>query len=595
MCGLAGGIAYQANGMKISKDDLDRMQQIMIARGPDGVGYWQADDQQVGLVHRRLSIIDLSHGADQPMLSADERYALVFNGEIYNYVTLRKDLESAGHAFKTHSDTEVILQLYQVYGAAMLNLLRGMYAIAIWDKLEKKLFLARDPFGIKPLYYADNGKNLFFASQVKSLLTLSNISKEPSPAGHAGFFIFGHIPEPYTLYEAIKAFPAGAYAEITAGKTWEIKTFCNLSEEIQIAEAESLDLNEAEQKEKLYAVMLDSVKAHLVADVPIAFFLSAGIDSSVLLALAKELNYDTQALTLSFSEYQNSGKDELPLAKQVAEQFNVPWHLKTITEQDFLNEFPKIMTAMDQPSIDGANTYFVSKLAAELGFKVAVSGLGADELFGGYAIYRQMPQLLQWGNYLKFLPVQLMKKSFQQLGRVLKKEKHFALPFLIKNEASIYLLLRSLYLPDEMNGFNNVALFVQGLRELNLNESLQQTYQAIKENKGRVQALETKWYMRNQLLRDSDWAGMAHSIEIRVPFVDIELWRQVLRLNLSANKKMLFTLPENKLPAEILTRPKSGFNIPVNVWCQQLAQARKYNGMQGWSQFLYQQFTGKES
>lgn len=592
MCGIAGVFSYQSNSDLSLQTDLDRMQHVMENRGPDGVEYWLSDDGRVGLVHRRLSIIDLSHAADQPMISQDGRYVLVFNGEIYNYTFLSESLKKKGCVFRTHSDTEVILQLYAQEGASMLSKLRGMFAIAIWDNQESTLFLARDAFGIKPLYYVEENGQLCFASQVKALTALPQISKELSAAGQVGFFLFGHVPEPYTLYKNIKAFPAGSYVKIKAGEIVKPTVFCNLSHEIHAAKIQTI--NEAERKEILREAMIDSVKAHLVADVPIAFFLSAGIDSSVLLALAKEQGYDTQALTLSFSEYAQSGLDEMPLAKKVAEQYQVPWHLKTVTEQDFLSAFPDIVKAMDQPSIDGTNTYFVSQLAKERGFKVAVSGLGADELFGGYAIYRHMPRLLNIAKKIRHLPTHWLTSFMDVLGKKLGKEKLAGLTYLLKDEASLYLLIRGLYLPHEMNALFNPDLFEKGLKELDLFNRLKQSYEVIGTPHGCIQALEGAWYMRNQLLRDSDWAGMAHSIEIRVPFVDLTLWRHVLTLGPLANKSLLFSLPKNPLPQEILTRPKSGFNIPVAKWSQKMSRMPE-STMRVWAHYLYRSFTSEPS
>ena len=590
MCGIAGVFSYQSNSDLSLQTDLDRMQHVMENRGPDGVAYWLSDDGRVGLVHRRLSIIDLSHAADQPMISQDGRYVLVFNGEIYNYTFLSESLKKKGCVFRTHSDTEVILQLYAQEGASMLSKLRGMFAIAIWDNQENTLFLARDAFGIKPLYYAKIGAQFYFASQVKALIALPQMPKTLSAAGQVGFFLFGHVPEPYTLYENIKAFPAGCYAKIKAGEVIKPIVFCDLSHEIHAAKIQTV--NEGERKEILREAMIDSVRAHLVADVPIAFFLSAGIDSSVLLALAKEQGYDTQALTLSFSEYAQSSLDEMPLAKRVAEQCQVPWHLKTVTEQDFLNAFPPILNAMDQPSIDGMNTYFVSQLAKEQGFKVAVSGLGADELLGGYAIYQRMPTLLNIAKKIRHLPMHWLTSFVGALGKKIGKEKLAGLTYLLKDEASLYLLIRGLYLPHETEALLDPDLFEKGLKELDLFNQLEQSYESIHTTHGRIQALEGAWYMRNQLLRDSDWAGMANSIEIRVPFVDLTLWRRVLTLGALANKALLFSLPINPLPLDILTRPKSGFNIPVAKWAKKLnKQVYDSNDMRNWSHFIYQEYS----
>lgn len=260
----------------------------MANRGPDGAGLWFSSNKRIALAHRRLAIIDLTDAGHQSMSTADGRLHISFNGEIYNYLELRAELEQKDCVFQSHSDTEVILHLYRLEGAAMLPRLRGMFAIAIWDEREQSLFLARDHFGIKPLYYADNGKTIRFASQVKALLAGGQIDTTSEPAGLFGFFLWGSVPEPYTSYKGIRALPAGTSLTIdTAGRKKQ-QLFFNLTKELSGTEVVNNKLTGKEALEQLHVALLDSVRHHLIADVPVGVFLSAGLDSTTLTALAKE-------------------------------------------------------------------------------------------------------------------------------------------------------------------------------------------------------------------------------------------------------------------------------------------------------------------
>src|ERR1019366_4827611 len=239
MCGIAGIFAYRDPAPPVDRDELLRIREAMIKRGPDGAGLWVSDDGRIGLAHRRLTIIDLTDGGAQPMATADGNFRIIFNGEIYNYRELRKELEAKGYRFHSASDTEVLLHLYADRGEDMVHALRGMYAFALWDERRKGLFLARDPFGIKPLYYADDGRTLRFASQVKALLCGGAITRDPEPAGHAGFFVWGSVPEPFTLYKAVRAIPAGARLWVDGGGPRGPTAFFSIAEEFAKARDEN--------------------------------------------------------------------------------------------------------------------------------------------------------------------------------------------------------------------------------------------------------------------------------------------------------------------------------------------------------------------
>ena len=382
MCGIAAILAPA-----VDASVLGRIGGAMAARGPDGAGQWLSPCGSAGLAHRRLSIIDLSAAAAQPMAASDRRLHIVFNGEIYNYRELRAELQAAGAAFRSTSDTEVLLELYRRFGRDMLPRLRGMFAFALWDVERRSLLLARDPFGIKPLYLSDDGKVLQVASQVKALLAGGAIDTRPDPAGHAGFFLWGHVPEPHTLYRGIRALPAGGWLWATADGGRTEGRFFDLPGELSAARAGAgVGLREA---------LVDSVRAHLIADVPVGVFLSGGLDSTTLAALASEAA-TVKTVTLGFDEFAGSARDEVPLAQAVARQVGSDHLTRRIRAADFAAARDGILAAMDQPSIDGVNTWLVARAARECGLKVALSGVGGDELFGGYDTFRRVPRLAAW-------------------------------------------------------------------------------------------------------------------------------------------------------------------------------------------------------
>ncbi|MGH8051441.1 MAG: asparagine synthase (glutamine-hydrolyzing), partial [Arenimonas sp.] len=408
MCGIAGIIAYHPVAPDVKLAELQRIRDHMAARGPDGKGEWISPDGRNGFGHRRLSIIDLSERGAQPMARKNGKLVITFNGEIYNYRELRIGLEKKGYLFESDSDTEVLLHLYDDQGAAMLPQLRGMFSFAIWDADKQATLLARDPYGIKPLYYADDGWTLRFASQVKALLAGGNVSCAPEPAGAVGFYLLGSIPDPYTLYQDIRALPAGSYLWVTRTGASAPVHYFTLADIWQQAENYS-PTSTQELQEKVREAVFDSVKHHLIADVPVGAFLSAGLDSGAIVGLMSEMQKNISTLTLSFSEYQGRADDEAPLAAQVAALYGTQHAQHSIANQEFINDLPAILQAMDQPSIDGINSWFVSKATRAAGLKVAISGLGGDELFGGYPSFRDIPR---WRRAL-WLPAKI-----PGLGRV---------------------------------------------------------------------------------------------------------------------------------------------------------------------------------
>jgi asparagine synthase (glutamine-hydrolysing) len=574
MCGVNGIFAYHAAASTPREPELLATRDAMRARGPDGSGLWWSSDRRCGLGHRRLSILDLSDRASQPMTSADGKIVITFNGEIYNYKALRDGLEADGVQFRTSSDTEALLHLYARHGAAMVHRLRGMFAFAIWDETQRELFLARDPYGIKPLYTANDGWTFRFASQVKALLAGDLVSRDLEPAGVVGFHLFGSVPEPFTLYRDIRALPAGHTQRIDRAGPREPRRFAKMAAILATGAADPAPLDEL--GERVRAAVLDSVRGHLLADVEVGIFLSAGVDSGALLGLMADAGQrETRAITLAFDEFRGTAEDESLLAGQVAGRYGARHIVRRVNAREFRHDLPAIIEAMDQPSIDGVNTWFVAKAAKEAGLKVALSGLGGDELLAGYSSFVDLPSWRR--RFGPFAAVPGLGRTIRPLIRTLApglaREMPKALGLLeyAHSWPGVYLLRRGLFLPYELREVMDPAVAREGLRRLNplrrLADSLSPDPGS---DVGRVCALESMHYMRNQLLRDADWAGMAHGVEIRVPFVDLTLLESLApaipHLAAQAGKGALAKAPSIPLPAEIVARAKTGFAVPTGAW-----------------------------
>jgi asparagine synthase (glutamine-hydrolysing) len=575
MCGLAGFFAHAAHAAPIKRATLIAMRDRMAPRGPDGVGLWIAPDGRAGFGHRRLSIIDLSETGAQPMVTPDGRYTIAYNGEIYNYRALRAELIDQGVAFASDSDTEVVLHLYARHGAGMLGKLRGMFALAIWDAQARTMFLARDPLGIKPLYYADSGGTVRFASQVKALLADPAISRDPSPAGLTGFHLTGSVPEPFTAYRAIHALPAGhwlSYAEDKPGTSVRYAPVRYANVAATLAEAQGQIVSDADVR----AALRDSVRHHLVSDVEVGAFLSGGVDSGALIGLMRDCGQQRiRACTLTYREFAGTADDEMPGAIDMAQRYSVDHHVRHVTAAEFAEDLEAIFDAMDQPSVDGVNTWFVSKACREMGLKVALSGLGGDELLAGYSTFRSVPRMFHRVGPLTRVPgaATTARMLIRALAPRLARRNPKALGVLehAGSWAGAYLLRRAVLLPFELDGAMDPAMAREGLAELDLLGLFADSVCPDPgSDNGRVCALETANYMRNQLLRDSDWASMAHSVEIRVPLVDFTLLKavapRIASLKQGEGKTLLANAPVIPVPADIVARPKTGFGIPVGDW-----------------------------
>jgi asparagine synthase (glutamine-hydrolysing) len=582
MCGIAGTFAYRT--ASVEREELARTQDHMAARGPDSTGTWFGADGRIGLAHRRLSIIDLSDRASQPMLSADGKLAITFNGEIYNYQALLVALEARGRVFRSRSDTEVLLHLYAEKGEAMVHDLRGMYAFALWDADKQALLLARDPYGIKPLYYSDDGRSFRFGSQVKALLAGGGVSRTPDPAGWTGFFLFGSVPEPYTTYAAVRAMPAGTTLWVDRAGVRAATHHFSIAAAYREAEQQPSHLRGGELREYVRETLLDSVRHHLVADVPVGAFLSAGVDSGALVGLMRDAGQcDLKTITLAFEEFREQPDDERTLAAKVAELYGTRHTTRVVTREEFQADLPKILAAMDQPTIDGINTWFVSKAAHEVGLKIAISGLGGDELLGGYPSFRQIPRWISILSLVSRLP--LMRPVFEQLVGHLKGSKlspKAAAFFAYGGDyPGAYLLRRAVFMPEELSLVMDQDMVREGLARL---QPIAHIRNAMTPESAsgfaKVATLEASLYMRNQLLRDADWASMAHSLEVRVPLVDATLLRKLAplaaRLRAGEGKRLLAASPQVALPKAIVERAKTGFSTPLKIWIERDDRLRKW-------------------
>jgi asparagine synthase (glutamine-hydrolysing) len=560
MCGITALFAYGSSS--IDREELEAITCRMIPRGPDAGGTWISPDNRVGLGSRRLAIIDLSDEGVQPMWDSARELVIVFNGEIYNYAELRASLERCGATFHSHTDTEVLLELYRRDGEGMLGLLRGMYAFAIWDTRAKRMFVARDPYGIKPLYFADDGHTIRLASEVKALLAGGHVSREIDPAGAAGFFLTGSVPEPYTIRKDVRAVEAGTYFFIDEHGRGDVRRHFSIARIFRDAREEPVLVEPAVM---LRERIEESVRHHLVSDVPVGVFLSAGIDSSALAKIAAQ-HTQLHTFTLDFAEF-----SEAPLAERFAKELGTEQHTRTVTREEFLADLPKILERMDQPTIDGVNTWFISKAVHEAGVKVALSGVGGDELLGGYPSFTNVPRVAGFPRLAR------------AAGAIRKHPKSRLIATYGGSYGGAYFLQRGLFAPDELPQLLGEEMAREA--QLDIARHFEATLAPDPETPfGRVATLEATLYMRNQLLRDADWASMAHSVEVRTPLVDAYLLRQLAPLLLRTRDKSALA---SILPDYLRHRAKTGFFVPMKEWMD-LPDDGTSTRMRSWAKHVWE-------
>lgn len=572
MCGIFGIFASKAG---VSQETLDAAVGSLTHRGPDdcGTAIINTGDGELGLAHTRLSIIDLSPLGHQPMFDPATGNCIVFNGEIYNFRELRSQLEYGGNRFLSHSDTEVILAAYRTWGEESFSKLRGMFAFALWDATLGRLLLVRDPLGIKPLYYAKTNQHFLFASEVRTLLNTGLIARGLDPDGLFSFLAYGSVYEPQTIIEGIFAVPPGHLMSLEDGRP-RTRAFWSLPAGDEGGESSA----SKDSVRALPSLLRDAVISHLVSDVPVGVFLSGGIDSSSLVAIMRQAGVRPATFSLVFREEEFN---EAEHSRLIARQFSTDHHEIMVSENDALASLPEALRAMDQPTIDGVNTWLVSAKARAAGVKVALTGLGADEMFAGYSNFQRIPQMEKASARLAKLPSLVREPvaaSISLLGKTSDRKRKLS-ELAAGSSTHPYFLARSLFTADERRdlyeGDDEAA-------ECKL-ETAEQDFVAATRNLdpvNRVSYLESACYMRNTLLRDSDFMSMAHGLELRVPFLDRALVETCFRI--PGNEKVQGASPKSlllrnlrvELPGEIVNRPKKGFTLPFERWLRSEMKSR---------------------
>lgn len=557
MCGIAGILNKGGTEQQELLAQLDTLSLALKHRGPDDRGTWAAVDGVVGLAHVRLSILDLSSAGHQPMHTPDGFLHITFNGEIYNFRELRAELERAGISFQTQTDTEVLLRLYERDGPAMLGKLRGMFAFAIWDEKRRSCFLARDPLGIKPLYYSLRGRRLAFASEMRALQAAKLAGHDIDASALMRYFKTGSVAEPQTLLTDVHCLEAGHYLLWEDGKLAKCSYW-----QVEFQE-EAYDSVQAVADVR--AALLDSMRAHFISDVPVGIFLSGGIDSTVLVALAKYLGRQ-DLVTFSIGVDDHS-LDESSVAKRTALHFGTRHQEMRLDAESARHHFAGFLRSMDQPSIDGLNTYTVSAFAHQQGMKVVLSGLGGDELFAGYKSFDEVPKLAAYMRAVRTLPgsgyvLGWLLERLVPSGRLRRIGSMLHTPCGIRDAYSCY---RGIFSKHDA-----CQLTAQYINCSVMDVPTAPTYSLhATDPRDAVSECELRFYMRNQLLKDSDVMSMAHGLELRVPFVDQTLFQSLARipagLRLRTGKQMLLeAVPE--IPAWVSGAPKRGFVFPFDKW-----------------------------
>jgi asparagine synthase (glutamine-hydrolysing) len=555
MCGIIGVVSKEnLTGEAIINQGLS----LLKHRGPDDQGFFKEENQDLGvyLGHTRFSIIDLSSAGHQPMVNEDGSIWLICNGEIYNYQELRKKLKQKGHRFRSDSDSEVLLHLYEEKGPKVLDELRGMFAFCLWDRRKKILLAARDPLGIKPLYYHWNGSTLVLASEAKTIFLSGLVKNKIDEKAIIPYLKFGSLPCPRTIYEGIKCLEPG-HSLIWQNNVLTKEQYWSLSHAFK---KEKLDVNESQALDIVRNELKDCLEKHLIADVPLGVFLSGGIDSSAIVSLAAKL-LDRELNTLSVV-FPDTRYDESKFAQKVGERYRTKHQEIRILDKELVGLVENFLAAMDQPTIDGLNTYLVSLSAKRAGLKVCLSGLGGDELFGGYPSFRRLPNI-----YVFFKTLGWSRKAFQVL-RIVGNSKLDRLldgldPFSLKN---LYLNYRAIFSNKEIS-----LLLGKDVSKFDFTGYLRQDVLEVEGVREKISVLELSSYLANQLLRDSDVFSMVHPVEIRVPFVDQKLIERLARIpakykyQTKPNKAFLIKVAGD-LPREIYQRPKKGFTLPLELW-----------------------------
>jgi asparagine synthase (glutamine-hydrolysing) len=592
VCGIVGIVARNGH---VSSDLLERATTSLAHRGPDDSGTvilraTIPEPLEIGLGNTRLAILDLSNLGHQPMQDKETGNWIVYNGEIYNFHEVRQKLENEGTRFSSHSDTEVLLKAYGRWGERCLQELRGMFAFGIWDAFHRRLFMARDPMGIKPLYYHAAGPYFLFSSEVRTLLGTGLVPRRLDHSGVLNYLTFGSVYDPNTMIEGVKSLHPGHYLVWEGGQTREVMYWDLADGELRRAATEPTSRVPTEQARKkvddeLRGVVEEAVRLQLVSDVPVGVFLSGGIDSSSLVALLSHGGVRPSTFSLVFREVDFS---EAEYSRAIAEKFATKHQEIFVTQQDALDAIPGAIRAMDQPTIDGVNTYVISRQARALGVKVALSGLGGDEMFAGYSSFRTVPRMERFAQRWAHVPRGLRTTLAAAFTRVAKTDRTHKLAVLARDDGRLihpYFLSRMLFTPCQRDRL--VPTWDKhAVDEANetLQHSLSETHELDSIN--RVSYLETRCYMLNTLLRDADFMSMAHGLEIRVPLIDHRLAERLfaipgfLKLDRDVPKPLLVGVLQDALPTEIVRRAKRGFTLPFEHWLKDELRSEVETGIQ---------------
>lgn len=566
------------------------MMHALAHRGPDGQGILAAPGAVFGM--RRLSIIDIS-GGQQPIWNESKTLAVVFNGEIYNFRQLRRSLENQGHLFSTESDTETIIHAYETWGANCVRHLRGMFAFAVMELPNgrhgqvERVFLARDRMGVKPLYYARANGSFLFASEVRALLASNSIPRKLSPSAVSSYLLFGSVSEPVTLVESIQSLPPGhcGYVSPASPSQFEPRAYWGVREAVESSPARS----GAEAAEQVRAALEDAVRCHLIADVPVGIFLSSGMDSTALAVLATQQCARVKTFTAIFDEEQFS---EARLARSIADRLGTDHAEFLLTGEEMRLRLSEAVAAFDQPSVDGINTFFISWAARQAGLKVALSGLGGDETFGGYSTFHtsvQVSRLMAVANYLPRSTRRAVAHLWSSIAswtpqpdRVRKAASAFLRP---NDFPHAYFFTRALFSPravatlrhqpaSELKG----SLWWQWLSNAAADTDRLDRFTA-------VSWLELRSYLANMLLRDTDAMSMCHSLEVRVPFLDASLLKTALsspanyKQQKGAPKALLAKALGDLLPEAVVSQRKRTFTLPWEVWLRASLRERVHSSL----------------
>lgn len=546
MCGILGTYNY------LDKEKFSSSLEKLHHRGPDSYGILFLNEKCF-FGHKRLSILDLTKNGNQPMLDSSKRYSIIYNGEVYNFKELR--LEVSEYPFQSNSDTEVLLALFIKFGEKMVEKLRGVFAFSIYDAKKDEIYLFRDRLGVKPLYYYYENKQLIFSSEISPIKDLAVKRLTPDYNGYYSFFNLGSVINPLTFFKEIKMLPPGHTIKFSENS-------------IKLKKYFSINYNEnnytyKENVEKTIEILNQSVKYRLVSDLPVGAFLSGGVDSSAIVALMRQHKAD-EIKTFSI-DFENKAFSEGNIAKQVAEKYETDHTNFLVTADDFKKEFYNILDSIDSPSIDGINTYFVSKLAKDKGITVVMSGLGGDEVFGGYNSFETFSKIKYFKQLLQFIPKSIFK-NLNNLTENIKLQR--ILEYLSsKNNPNIdtYLFQRNLFTENQIKNFTLKTNESNYLNTFFEKEFFEMDFI---NDENIVSYFNTKFYMCDQLLRDSDIMSMRHSLELRVPLVDHKLveFGASIPGQYKNNKMVLLDAVKSLLPVDVYNRRKKGFGFPLGEW-----------------------------